>query len=182
MNAGDTLQVGQTILELERERLGGGRQACGNSAAGECVGGKPSPMRRLQLLHRRQHHRVRNPDQPLKRRAPRHLHHHRLDGDAPRVCIAVNPAGFAREIGLDIRDVTGSGPGGRISVDDVKGPRAGLDRPRHPQPLDHSSLRRCPNSASWERSSERAHESGSSGNRHQHCPVVVHYSARHALQ
>ncbi|MDA0256386.1 MAG: 2-oxo acid dehydrogenase subunit E2, partial [Chloroflexi bacterium] len=27
---------------------------------------------------------------------------------------------FAREIGVDIREVTGSGPGGRISVDDVK--------------------------------------------------------------
>lgn len=44
------------------------------------------------------------------------------DGRAPEP-VAAAPAvrQFAREIGVDIHDVPGSGPGGRISVDDVKG-------------------------------------------------------------
>jgi pyruvate dehydrogenase E2 component (dihydrolipoamide acetyltransferase) len=41
-------------------------------------------------------------------------------GDGTPVFAAPSVRTFAREIGVDIRDVAGSGPGGRISVDDVK--------------------------------------------------------------
>ena len=53
----------------------------------------------------------------------------------PAVAAAPSVRKFAREVGVDLRQVTGAGPGGRISMDDVKEhartrPAAGGDMPQ----------------------------------------------------
>lgn len=118
VNAGDTLQVGQTILELEESgSASDGKPVATPPPAAEASTGTvteaPAPTPAPTTTPPRPHPkptaalRVAPPPPPP------------AGGDAP-VFASPSTRRFAREIGLDIRDVTGSGPGGRISVDDVK--------------------------------------------------------------
>ena len=53
--------------------------------------------------------------------------------EQPKIPVAAAPSvrRFAREVGVDLRAVAGSGPGGRISEQDVKGYLKGLSKPGH---------------------------------------------------
>ena len=116
VNAGDTLQVGQTILELEASdsAADGGQRAApppaakaSASAVTEIAAPAPTPAP--------------PPAQPAPTATPRAAPSPPppAGGDMP-VFASPSTRTFAREIGLDIREVPGSGPGGRISIEDVK--------------------------------------------------------------
>lgn len=111
VNAGDTLQVGQTILELEESASAADGKPVATPPPAKASTGTvtdapvPTPPRPQP-----------KPTAPPRAAPPPPPP---AGGDAP-VFASPSTRGFAREIGLDIRDVTGSGPGGRISVDDVK--------------------------------------------------------------
>ena len=103
VSAGDTLHVGQAILELEESASAADAmpQAAPPPAA-------PAPTAAPAPPQPTQRPRPQTPPPP----AP-------AGGDMP-VFASPSTRQFAREIGLDIREVPGSGPGGRISIDDVK--------------------------------------------------------------
>ncbi len=111
VNAGDTLQVGQTILELEESASAADGKPVATpppaKASAVTVTDAPAPAPPRPQPKPTAPPRAAPPPPPP------------AGGDAP-VFASPSTRGFAREIGLDIRDVTGSGPGGRISVDDVK--------------------------------------------------------------
>ena len=118
VSAGDTLQVGQTILELEENASAGDVKPVATppataNASTEAVAGASAPTSAPTPTPPRPQRepaaapRVAPPPPPP------------AGGDGP-VFASPSTRGFAREIGLDIREVEGSGPGGRISVDDVK--------------------------------------------------------------
>ena len=118
VNAGDTLQVGQTILELEESASAAdGKPVTAPPPAAEASTGAvadtpastpaPTPTPPRPQPKPTAASRAAPPPPPP------------AGGDAP-VFASPSTRGFAREIGLDIREVAGSGPGGRISVDDVK--------------------------------------------------------------
>ena len=118
VNAGDTLQVGQTILELEES----GSASDGKPVATPPAAAKASPGTVTEAPAPTPAPTTTPPrPQPKPTAAPRVAPPPPppAGGDTP-VFASPSTRGFAREIGLDIREVTGSGPGGRISVDDVK--------------------------------------------------------------
>jgi len=113
VSAGDTLQVGQTILELEESDSAADAKPqapppatvnAGPSAVTETPAATPDPSRPRP----RPTPRTQPPPPPPP-----------AGGDMP-VFASPSTRGFAREIGIDIREVPGSGPAGRISIDDVK--------------------------------------------------------------
>lgn len=113
VSAGDTLQVGQTILELEESDLAADAttQASPPSAAKAAPGAvtkRPAPTPTPSPAQPSPTPRTQPPPPPPP-----------ASGDMP-VFASPSTRGFAREIGLDIREVPGSGPAGRISKDDVK--------------------------------------------------------------
>ncbi len=143
VSAGDTVRVGQVIVELETEEgeARGARSAAPAEppAAGERAEPEPTPTREPaepephapeaetrsrapQRSERRTPARHATPP-PRRRPAPREA----PPGELPTPAEAddVAPASpsvrrLARELGVDVGAVAGSGPGGRISVDDVK--------------------------------------------------------------
>ncbi len=76
------------------------------------------------------------PDSPTPLAAPAPL----LEGDLEARPVFASPSvrRFAREIGVDIRSVPGSGPGGRIDLADVK--RHARETPTLPPQSNHSTL------------------------------------------
>ena len=117
VNAGDTLQVGQTILELEESASAADGMPVAApppaKASAETVTDAPAPTPAPAPTAPRPQPKPAAPPRVAPPPPPP------VGGGAP-VFASPSTRGFAREIGLDIRDVAGSGPGGRISVDDVK--------------------------------------------------------------
>jgi pyruvate dehydrogenase E2 component (dihydrolipoamide acetyltransferase) len=118
VNAGDTLQVGQTILELEESAAASdGKPVTTPPSAAEAstgaVADTPASTPAPTPTPPRPQPKLTAPSRAAPPPPPP------AGGDAP-VFASPSTRGFAREIGLDIREVAGSGPGGRISVDDVK--------------------------------------------------------------
>ena len=114
VSAGDTLQVGQAILELdESDSAADGRPkatsrpAATNATETPAPAPVPTPAPPAPTPTPAAPTRVTPPPPPP------------TGGDMP-VFASPSTRGFAREIGVDIREVAGSGPGGRISIDDVK--------------------------------------------------------------
>ncbi len=114
VSAGDTLQVGQAILELdESDSAADGRPkttsrpAATNATETPAPAPFPTPAPPSPQPTPAAPTRVAPPPPPP------------TGGDMP-VFASPSTRGFAREIGVDIREVAGSGPGGRISIDDVK--------------------------------------------------------------
>lgn len=116
VSAGDTLQVGQTILELEESNSAADAKPratpppAAKAAAGaitETPAPTPAPTPTPSPPQPRPTPRTQPPPPPP------------AGGDMP-VFASPSTRGFAREIGLDIREVPGSGPAGRISIEDVK--------------------------------------------------------------
>ncbi len=118
VNAGDTLQVGQTILELDES----GSASDGKPVTTPPPAAKPSTGTVTETPAPTPARPPTPPRPQPKPTAPPRVAPPPpppAGGDVP-VFASPSTRGFAREIGLDIRDVTGSGPCGRISVDDVK--------------------------------------------------------------
>ena len=113
VSAGDTLQVGQAILELEENASAGDVKPVATppataNASTEAVTEASAPTS------------APTPTPPRPQRKPAAAPPPPPAGGDGPVFASPSTRGFAREIGLDIREVEGSGPGGRISVDDVK--------------------------------------------------------------
>lgn len=127
---GDKVKVGQTILTVDETGAG---KAPGKKKAGEP---KAREEKRVEAKERPapKKEESREPEKPAevaeKKVTPREEPPPRppAPGPAPEPAVrgAVAPASpsvrrLAREVGVDINQVSGSGPGGRISADDVKG-------------------------------------------------------------
>ncbi|MDE2901443.1 MAG: dihydrolipoamide acetyltransferase family protein [Chloroflexota bacterium] len=116
VSAGDTLQVGQTILELEEsESAVDGRPPATPPPEAKVTTPTETPVADPALT----------PSLPTAQPGPAATTHAAppplppAGGDMP-VFASPSTRQFAREIGLNIREVPGSGPAGRISIDDVK--------------------------------------------------------------
>ncbi len=117
VSAGETIQVGQPILELEAS----------DSAADAKPQAAPPPAVRAPAVAGTEASAPTPPSTPVPS-TPRPSPTPRpqappppspASGDMP-VFASPSTRRFAREIGLDVRKVPGSGPAGRISIDDVK--------------------------------------------------------------
>ena len=117
VNAGDTIQVGQTLIELEES----------DSAADAKPQAAPPPAAKAPAVAGTETSAPTPSSTPVPS-TPQASPTSRsqappppppASGDIP-VFASPSTRQFAREIGLDIRQVPGSGPAGRISIDDVK--------------------------------------------------------------
>ena len=100
---GDTIAVGQPILEVETAEAPAAEETAPAPAPAEEPA--PAPMPQEQEAA------------PVVKEAPPALAPTPTDGPVPA---APSTRRLAREIGVDIAQVQGTGPGGRISIDDVK--------------------------------------------------------------
>ena len=120
VKAGDTIAVGQPLLTLDPI-------AAGPPPAPADV---QAPVHDVPSTDRAQ---VAEGPAPQPAMADSETRADANAGDGPPVAAAPSVRTFAREIGVDVRQVEGSGPTGRISVDDVKaharhrGPVAAMD-------------------------------------------------------
>ena len=107
VKAGDTIAVGQPLLMLDPI-------AAGPPPAPVDV---QAPVHDVPSTDRAQ---VAEGPAPQRAMAESERRADAKAGDGPPVAAAPSVRTFAREIGVDVRRVEGSGPTGRISVDDVK--------------------------------------------------------------
>ena len=107
VKAGDTIAVGQPLLTLDPI-------AAGPPPAPADV---QAPVHDVPSMDRAQ---VAEGPAPQPAMADSETRADAKAGDGPPVAAAPSVRTFAREIGVDVRQVEGSGPTGRISVDDVK--------------------------------------------------------------
>ncbi len=132
VKAGDAVAAGQPIIEIETQKsvvevpcpvAGTVRKLC--VAKGDTIGEKgaavyrhPEPRTRRSMTRRRQ--------PPVRRRRQRRTrargHPRRPRHRNPSGGIRAAPAArkLAADLGLDLATIKGTGPGGRISLDDVK--------------------------------------------------------------
>ena len=106
---GDQVKVGQVVLKISAETV---EESPGEEAAA------PEPVEKVQAATKPPAVSPKEAEAPVTQ-APKQEYR------KPRAAAELVPAApsvrrFAREIGIDISAVPGSGPGGRISVDDVK--------------------------------------------------------------
>lgn len=113
VSEGDEVSVGQTILKVETE--GGGEEAAEEEKPEEKPEEEPAeeeaPEEKAPEQKPEAKERKEPEQQPGAEKAP---------SEAASVPAAPSTRRFARELGVDITQVSGSGPGGRISQDDVK--------------------------------------------------------------
>ena len=120
VNAGDTIKVGQVILSVDEvedgESVEGAKQSRQKSEI--ALSSEPENPTKAKTAVSPDLREIAEPGRALKSVAapPVPLH----DGGAAPVFASPSTRGFAREIGVDIRQIEGSGPGGRISEEDVK--------------------------------------------------------------
>ena len=109
VNAGDTIQVGQTLIELEAsDSAADARPQATSPPAAKAPAVVAAETTAPAAARPQATPRPHAPPPPPPG-----------GGDMP-VFASPSTRQFAREIGLDIHEVPGSGPAGRISVDDVK--------------------------------------------------------------
>ncbi len=121
---GDTIAVGQPILEVEAGQAPAVEEAPPAPAQVEKPAPTPSPQEPATA--------------PVLEQAPRST-------DSP-VPAAPSTRRLAREIGVDIAQVHGTGPGGRISIDDVKAHSKKLHTTRGAAPATAAPL---PDFSQW---------------------------------
>jgi pyruvate dehydrogenase E2 component (dihydrolipoamide acetyltransferase) len=118
---GDTIKVGQVIARIETE--------AGRRSARSAAGTETEPKATVARLDKARpaESRKASEDEPAKRikeaQAPGEAFHAQTapaDESKPAAPAAPSVRRLARELGVDIERVKGSGPGGRISHDDVK--------------------------------------------------------------
>ena len=130
---GEKIKVGQVIFTLEGGSPAPAEPAQGRNAPVEHVSGQHGARLAFQAAIRAEgktEEQALPPDQPLQA-APAFsmpVQLGKVAGTEQRLPIPAAPhvRRLAREIGVDIYEVKGSGPGGRISEDDVKGYAKGL--------------------------------------------------------
>ncbi len=127
---GDTAKVGQSVLVLAITEEGGGEEPA-PKAEGETPGGeptkeeekgqKPAPRSGKEPVERK-------PAEPATAASSATIGKPEIAGEAAPAAPSVRR--FAREIGIDINQVSGSGPYGRISIEDVKSHSKRINRQR----------------------------------------------------
>lgn len=145
MNAGDTVQIGQVVMQVEGGTDGGQPEAKASSRAESSAPAKSSaperqaaPPERRQVAPERRQAAPEKSNGPERRQAVAERRQPARDetSEAPAVerevpkfsaggggaDVAASPAvrRLARELGVDIGRVAGSGTGGRISPEDIK--------------------------------------------------------------
>jgi len=127
---GDEVSVGQVMLTV-----GEGAEAAADQA--DAAENKPAPEPE-PAEEKKPEEEDTQPDaaEPPPREAPAETPQRSSEpGPTPyNVPAAPSVRKFAREIGVDISTVTGSGPQGRVSIDDVKAHAKELNRTRASQP------------------------------------------------
>ena len=100
---------------------------------------------------------------------------------------------YARELGVDLHNVSGSGEGGRITRDDVQrsvremmsrgegAAPAQATRPASPRPAPSPNIEGTADTDALRSGASLAHAADSSGDRPQHGAKFLHDSARHQL-
>ena len=126
---GDTIAVGQPILEVETAEAPAVEETPPAPAPAEEPA--PAPMPQEQKAA------------PVVKEAPRAPIAASTDGPVPA---APSTRRLAREIGVDIAQVQGTGPGGRISIDDVKAHSKKLHATRVAAPIASAPL---PDFSQW---------------------------------
>jgi pyruvate dehydrogenase E2 component (dihydrolipoamide acetyltransferase) len=108
VKAGDKVKVGQAILSIEEsdQAPNGTPAAAPAKDAAKPDAGEPAPSRGKKVVDISRGARP-NPES-------------QAEPDLPPAPAAPSVRRVARELGVDINDVAGSGPSGRISTDDVK--------------------------------------------------------------
>ena len=165
---GEKVKVGQTIFVVdengagasERRRQKRSRQkqdapAPEPAKAGARVGGQ-KPDAEAGEPAKAEKRKAEVVEMKPSKRPRRSRRRHRLRppaADAASIPAAPSARRLARELGVNIQDIQGSGPGGRISMDDVTAYArrllSGAGAARSPA----SAAKRCPTSANGERSS-----------------------------
>jgi len=125
VKAGEKVKVGQTIFTIDENGAGADsgkpeatpaeapKQASAEPAKVEPKAEPPKPeppkpeRRKADVVEMK-------PSKPVPAPAPVHA-----SGDATSIPAAPSARRLARELGVNIQDIQGSGPGGRISMDDV---------------------------------------------------------------
>ncbi len=111
VSEGDEIKVGATVLVIEpaegaAPKKSGGKQAKPKPAP------EPEPKRSPEPVEG-----PKPSPEPVERPSPEPAER---PADGEPVFASPSVRGFAREIGVDLREVVGTGPGGRISEEDVK--------------------------------------------------------------
>ena len=170
---GEKVKVGQTIFIVDENGAGAAAKAEGAVSAEARLPSRSRAKRATQkpVGSRRRRTKPAKADakpekrkadvvemkpskQAARRRSRRSRRSRRRRSDGASIPAAPSARRLARELGVNIQDIQGSGPGGRISMDDVtayarrlmSGAGAGAS-------VGGGGERRCPTSASGERSS-----------------------------
>ena len=115
VKVGDKLSVGDIIAKIEEVASGGPTATSGAAPPAAVVRSTPPPA--VPPAHAAEP--VRPPATASASVTPEQIEVPQLESDRP-VPASPSVRKFAREIGVDISQVPGSGPAGRISIDDVK--------------------------------------------------------------
>ena len=158
---GEKIKVGQVIFTLEGGAASQAETTRARNAPVEHVSGQHGARLAFQAAIRAEgktEEQALPPDQPQQAAAgfsmPAQLG--KVAGTEPRQAIPAAPhvRRFAREIGIDIYEVKGTGPGGRISEDDVKAYAKGLlsaaaTAAQTPPRAGHFAQPKLPDFARW---------------------------------
>jgi pyruvate dehydrogenase E2 component (dihydrolipoamide acetyltransferase) len=117
IKSGQVVKVGQTLVKVDTEAMPGQERAAPAK--------EPQPEEKEAVAEKK------TVEKPPAKKKPEEAESERADSDAvqaepsekkPAITAPASPSvrQLARELGMDINEVTGSGPGGRISADDVK--------------------------------------------------------------
>ena len=166
---GEKVKVGQTIFVVDENGAGaqrrrrlrrqkpGGRTRSRASSRRQLAEARRSRRRRTRSAEKRKADVVEmKPSKPAAApRAGSRRNRPKADGSEPAsIPAAPSARRLARELGVNIQDIQGSGPGGRISMDDVTAyARRLLSGAARRGALRRRRQTRCPTSASGERSS-----------------------------
>ncbi len=120
VSEGDTLKVGDILVTLSED----GQAKGGDEDKKEKDEEKPKPDEQAQEETGSKAERAdasdRRDEEPAKEQAPEKEPQPAASSGRTPVAAAPSVRQFAREIGVDIAQVAGAGPGGRIGIDDVK--------------------------------------------------------------
>ncbi|MBM3889407.1 MAG: biotin/lipoyl-binding protein, partial [Verrucomicrobia bacterium] len=119
VNEGDTIKPGQVLLTIE-EKAGAATAVAAPLAPKAEPKAAAKPVAPVAAPVVRPAAPPPAPVIPAKPARPPEPPPAVLDKDREAVPAAPSVRQFAREVGVDIRNVTGTGPGGRISVEDIK--------------------------------------------------------------
>jgi pyruvate dehydrogenase E2 component (dihydrolipoamide acetyltransferase) len=120
VSVGDQLKVGDIIAKIDKDAGGSGEEAKEEPPASETATAptEQAPAEEAKEEPKEEKSESDDVEQPSAA-TPEQVEVAAADSDRP-VLAAPSVRKFAREIGVDISQVQGSGPAGRVSVEDVK--------------------------------------------------------------